>query len=75
MPLPHSQTVLLKHFRQKENKNGSLSYFCKVGTPYSADPTFTDPTFKNETSLDACKFVIRLFVLSVRMIVYLDVQV
>lgn len=28
----------IKKFRQKENKNGSLSYFYKDRAPYSADP-------------------------------------
>lgn len=37
---PAFSDSFIKNFRQKENKNGSLSYFYKDRAPYSADPTF-----------------------------------
>ena len=38
LSLSHILRQFIKKFRQKENKNGSLSYFYKDRTPYSADP-------------------------------------
>jgi len=37
---PTFSDSFIKNFRQKENKNGSLSYFYKDRAPYSADPKF-----------------------------------
>ncbi len=41
--LSHILRQFITKFRQKENKNGSLSYFYKDRAPYSADPKKCSP--------------------------------
>lgn len=48
---PTFSDSFIKNFRQKENKNGSPSYFYKDRTPYSADPKFSDKISNENVSV------------------------